>query len=201
MRHAWKISVGAALTGLLAWTGLASLEFRARMQATGGPLPTTAVVFTGQFDRIEAGLALRAQGRIERLFISGVNPPAGLRPERFAAQFGLSAALRNDLATGRIVLATRAQSTLGNALETACWLHAMPGTDHLLLITSRAHMPRASLALERALPGVAVARLPVAGDVPETALPWAELRKFGLTWWVTWLPPLAWPAKPLDTCP
>jgi hypothetical protein len=60
--------------------------------------------------------------QVEMLFIAGVNKRAGIRPEGFAEQFSLSPALRDALAQARIILASDADTTLENAIETACWL-------------------------------------------------------------------------------
>lgn len=120
------------------------------------PAPATGVVFTGQFERIETGLSLLSQGRISGVFISGVNSDAGTSRGRFPAQFQLDDSQRAALSAGQIVLGTRAESTLENALETVCWLQRQPprqeGADTLVLITARGHMPRASRALEAMLP-------------------------------------------------
>lgn len=48
---------------------------------------SAAVVFTGQFERIDVALQMLDQGTIQRLFISGLNPGAGLFPASFVAQF------------------------------------------------------------------------------------------------------------------
>ena len=69
------------------------------------------------------------------------------------------------MAEGRIVLATDPNTTLQNAAESTRWLADHPDIRRVLRITSRSHMPRASLALERALKSssivVEVVRYPV----------------------------------------
>ncbi len=136
----------------------------------GEGLPANAVVFTGQFDRVRAGLEILRQGRVEALFISGVNRGAGIEKEGFASQFSLDPNLEQALKSGRLALGERAQNTLQNAAETACWYKARGLSGPLLLITSCLHMPRASLALERSLPEVDIARLCIAsGTKRETA--------------------------------
>ena len=127
------------------------------------------MVFTGQFDRVFAGLKLLREGRVERLFISGVNPGAGIQKERFATQFSLDADLRQALASGRLALGEQAQNTLENGAETACWRQERSLSGPLLLITSCLHMPRASLALERSLPEVTVVRLCLGGATKAVA--------------------------------
>ncbi len=168
------------LRGTTAWLGIllvtsllvvaTVLDFARRMETTiaagVSPLagmPAAAVVFTGQFDRIHAGLGLLREGRVDRLFISGVNPGAGIRIESFADQFGLDGGLRAALVAGRIVLGPHAQNTGENAAETACWVAGLGLSGPILLVTAAAHMPRASAALERALPDRRVERLSVPG--------------------------------------
>ncbi len=148
-----------------------------------GALPHVAIVFTGQFERTHAGLDLLRQGQIEQLFISGVNPGAGMRIERFADEFGLDARLRSALEAGRINLGPRAQSTSQNALETACWLRARHLSGPILLITSQAHMPRASLALEWAVGGQGVERWSLRSEraPPSLEIIASEFLKFVVT--------------------
>jgi uncharacterized SAM-binding protein YcdF (DUF218 family) len=157
----------ASVTGFIALT---ALDFAQRITASvpgGDAMPETAVVFTGQFHRIHAGLALLREGRVERLFVSGVNPSAGIRIDGFADQFSLHAYLPQALDTGQLALGPLARNTSQNAAESACWVRARGLSGPILLITSRRHMPRASLALERALPGVAVIRM----SIDEVATP------------------------------
>jgi uncharacterized SAM-binding protein YcdF (DUF218 family) len=139
----------------------AGVEFTRRMEPSplAEGLPKNAVVFTGQFDRVFAGLEILRQGRIKNLFISGVNRGAGIEKERFAGQFSLDANLKQALASGRLDLGEQAQNTLENAAETTCWYNKRGLSGPLLLITSCLHMPRSSLALERSLPAVDVVRM------------------------------------------
>jgi hypothetical protein len=63
---------------------------------------SAAVVFTGQFDRVDEGLRLADAGAVPRLYISGVNGNAGLDPAHFVEQF----AIRNpDIADLRRLVA------------------------------------------------------------------------------------------------
>lgn len=178
------------------------MSFALRTGSTVGKpsLPDTAVVFSGQFDRVEKGLALLEEGSVRRLFISGVNRGAGMKPENFVRQFNLSTVLEDYLKAGRITLAAEAQDTIENALETSCWLGEYPRTERVLLITSQLHMPRASLALRRAS-GVRVERL-VTGTVALNAsdLVTAEFWKYVGTLFVTLLPTQMWPARRGFSC-
>lgn len=195
------VAAGAAIAFVLA--GLNGLS--SRLWAAGGagssprPLPRTAIVFTGQFDRIRLGLRLLEDRAIDRLFISGVNRGAGLDPDRFKAQFGLSPQLIEDMKSGHLVLATGANTTWENAAEAACWLARHPDIREVVLVTSRRHMARASLALEAALPGgitvTGLASDPDAAEEPQAAS-LVEHAKLIATWIGARLPWAAWSAAP-----
>jgi uncharacterized SAM-binding protein YcdF (DUF218 family) len=154
---------GAVAAGLVAVT-IADFARRMESSPAADRLPHNAVVFTGQFERVHAGLLVLHEGRVERLLISGANPGAGIWPDRFVAQFKLDATLRDALAAGDLVLGIEAENTFQNAKETAGWYRARGLSGPLLLITSRRHMPRASLALERALAGRKVYRMSISDD-------------------------------------
>ncbi|MEW5423399.1 YdcF family protein [Amorphus sp. 3PC139-8] len=158
---------------------------------------------TGQFDRVQYGLQLMADGAIDELFISGVNKGAGMTSATFADQFHLSPQLRADEQAGRIVLAPDANTTLENAVETACWLEANSDIDRIALITSDCHMPRASLAMARAVPWrVTVERLdvphPAGGDARSCSI--TDFVKFAATWAITLLPDRFWSRDVIQTC-
>jgi uncharacterized SAM-binding protein YcdF (DUF218 family) len=128
-----------------------------------------AVVFTGQFDRVDVGLRLADVGAVPRLYISGVNGNAGLDPAHFVEQFST----RNpDIADLRRLVACcvewgeRADNTFQNAQDTKCWVDRRDLTGPLLLITSRQHMARARAALSGALPDRAIVPYPVEDGLP-----------------------------------
>lgn len=202
MRMIWYILGAVGLLACIFGGMFADFAVRSRPTDDRRALPPALVVFTGQFDRIERGLELLAAGQARSLFISGVNPKAGLKVERFADQFALTAEQENWLTTGRLTLAPHANTTLENALEAACWLELLSDTQSVTLITSQRHMARASLALERATKPVHVIR--VASDPPETHLaPWnnlIEARKFAITWGLTLLPRHFWPVNTPENC-
>jgi len=180
------------------------LDFTRRTEghAPSDGFARTAIVFTGQFDRIYMGLDLIAAGRADRLFITGANPKAGVHVGNFVEQFRLTPTQAEALASGRIVLAEDAHTTLENALETACWLDRQPEIEAVTLITSRRHMARASLALTRAISPVSVARL--ASDPSQSAVSGrtriTEFRDFLATWAATLLPRAFWPANRPALC-
>jgi len=135
---------------------------------------------------------------------SGVNGGAGITPQNFADQFRVSSTARAALNSGQIILAPDANTTIENALETACWLHNQPGVHDIVLITGLSHMPRASWALESALAGsVSVRRLspdiPRAGDARSRANMY-ELLKFGVTVLLTLMPRHLWPGVRPNSC-
>lgn len=180
------------------------LDFLIRLvPAPISPSPRAAIVFTGQFDRIELGIRLFAEHKIDWLFISGANPGAGLRRATFARQFALSPELTAALNEGRIVLGEDAEYTVANAIEARCWLRRHPAIETVTLITSRLHMPRASLAFERALPaGLRVAR--IFSDTQAVgvrdALGSGEFRKFVSTWFFSLLPTSLWTRTRTEFC-
>lgn len=186
---------GVAVAAASLASGFAAL-FLLDLQGHLRPAPDgmhsrVAVVFTGDQDRITLGLDLLARDRIDQLFVSGVD-------RRGLQDLARSAA---SLPPGKIVRHGDAGDTLENALETGCWLRAAaPAASSVLLITSRSHLPRAALALERALPGgVRVERLhpPGVTDWPPLSV---EFVKFAATWVLTLAPPRYWSDRSLDVC-
>lgn len=132
---------------------LAVGDFARRAQSTFIPsaVHRPGGVFTGQFSRVRAGLDLLERGFVSPLLISGTNPGAGISVTGFADQFELSPALRTALAAGTLVLGAAANNTFENAEEARHWLNTLASDQPVVLITSRFHMPRASLALEQVL--------------------------------------------------
>jgi hypothetical protein len=181
------------------------VDFLRRATPLGTPLSgrEVAVVFTGQFNRVELGLLHMEHREVSMLFISGVNSGAGIQPDGFAAQFGLSVTLQAAVTDGRIILASDASTTLENAIETACWLEMQDEDRPVVLITNRFHMPRASLALERATSQP----IHILRTFPELVLPaseatfsWRELLKFAATWGITLFPTHVWPSQISPDC-
>ena len=112
------------------------------------------VVLTGGSDRVTTGLTLLERGLGRRLFISGVGQGtpradllerAGRTPDAFACC---------------LTLGRGADSTHGNARETAAWMRA----EHLKtlrLVTAQYHMPRSLLVFRREMPDVTIVPHPV----------------------------------------
>ena len=117
---------------------------------------SAAVVFTGAFERVDAGLQLVNAGAVPRLYVSGLNANAGLLPARFVSHFSERnpniADLRR-LVECCVEWGELADNTFQNARDTKCWADRRGLTGPLLLITSRRHMARAMTALSGVLPG------------------------------------------------
>ncbi|ARN81848.1 YdcF family protein [Methylocystis bryophila] len=129
-----------------------------------------AIVFTGDFARIDEALALLAKGRVHRVFISGVNGGAGLDKQSFVAQFAQrnpKLASLDRLVACCVEMGEAAENTIQNALETQCWLKDRAVSGPLLLITSRTHMARALALLARAAPNHALIAYPVEDGLSE----------------------------------
>ena len=130
---------------------------------------TAAVVFTGQFERVDVGLRLVDAGAVRRLYISGVNGGAGMDPAHFVEQFSIRNPDIADLP--RLVACCvewgeRADNTFQNAQDTKCWAERRGLTGPLLLITSRQTMARAMAALSGALPDREIIPYPVEDESP-----------------------------------
>ena len=168
-RFAARILLGLALVGVTldffafdSFSVLSDAEVRRA---------SAAVVFTGAFERVDAGLQLLDAGVIPRLYVSGVNANAGIPPARFVSQFSVrnpSIADLPRLVECCVEWGERADNTIQNAWDTKCWAERRGVSGPLLLITSRRHMARAMAALSGALPGRALIPYPV-DDAPPSA--------------------------------
>lgn len=157
VRFALTAASVALLVGGFAWNvGFAQFNSAARHEGSAPGEADGIVVLTGGADRIDAGLRLLADGRAPLLLVSGVARGADLVD--LARRVPLNAAQAS-----RITLGHEAQSTSGNAAETARWARAHD-VRRLIVVTAGYHMPRAVLELRRALPGVAL--YPVAVQSP-----------------------------------
>ncbi len=153
------------LASLLAWS--VGLAWYIRLaDAPAGPLPLAdgIVALTGGAERVETALQLLARGQAPLLLLSGIGGGAML-PD--LDNGGIDAP---NLA-GRITLGRLAQSTRGNAVETAAWARR-ERIASLIVVTAAYHMPRALLELHRALPEVTLYPLPVR---PEGFSGWRRL--------------------------
>lgn len=165
--------------------------------------PKLVVVFSGQYNRIEYARDLFEAGKVDRLFISGVNGPAGLDPKTLAKKFKFSPEMLASLNSELIAYGEDANNTLENAIETRCWMDKQPDRPReILLITTDRHMPRASLLLERSLgPSVKVHRAVTIDELsPSGENRLEEFFKFAGSWLYTLQPRRFWSDKAFDTC-
>jgi len=121
-------------------------------------IPPTAdgiVVWTGKGGgRLQAGVDLLQTERGERLLISGVHENNGV------AQISEVTGLTSEFATCCLDLDYAAKDTFGNARETASWALALD-YDHIILVTSAYHMPRAKVEIAAAAGRIRITPYPV----------------------------------------
>jgi uncharacterized SAM-binding protein YcdF (DUF218 family) len=155
----WRWLLGLVLAGLAAlalWGG--GLVWFAGQMPTEVAAPQrhtdAIVVLTGGSGRVGRGLQLLAEGRGDKLFVSGVHKGVDVAellrvsqraPERLACCVALGHA---------------AETTEGNAVETAEWMAAQ-GYRSLRLVTAAYHMPRSLLEFRRRMPEVEIVPHPV----------------------------------------
>jgi len=113
------------------------------------------VVWTGKGgDRLTAGGDLLNRGIGERLLISGVNK--ALSQEDVLKLLKVSA----EKGACCVDLDYKAQDTIGNARETQHWINSL-GYEHIILVTSDYHMPRASSEIRSRVDRVRITPYPV----------------------------------------
>ncbi|MBL4616341.1 MAG: YdcF family protein [Robiginitomaculum sp.] len=113
------------------------------------------VVLTGgSGERIKYAGSLLQQKKAKRLLITGVNPNVSSNFLRKLA--GLSKANFNCC----IDIDNKAKNTVGNARQISLWANAQ-NYDHLLIVTSSYHIPRAWLILRAEMPDTRLALAPV----------------------------------------
>lgn len=153
---AGAVATGAAVVLALLWLG--GLVWFAEDIPSKVDDPDSAtdaiVVLTGGSERVDAGLALLAAGRAKKLFVSGVS-----RGVEVSELLRVARPVPAELECC-IVLGHEADSTLGNAAETAAWMAAQ-GYRSLRLVTAAYHMPRSLAEFRHAMPGVAIVPNPV----------------------------------------
>ncbi len=148
----------ACAAGFVWFVHLADSRAQAPVHADG------IVAFTGGPERVETALRLLADGRADRLLLSGIGGGAEL--SELAHRAGVDPL---PLAP-RVTIDRNAATTKGNALATADWAHSN-NIRSLLVVTAAYHMPRALTELTRTLPGVALHPLPVAPPDRSTESP------------------------------
>ena len=160
MRRSARALIGlAALLAVFwlagfAWFVLGPAQLGARPTAVASGRADGIVVLTGGADRIATGLRLLQRGQARVMLISGVGHGADLGA--LLRGTGIDPAPLAD----RITLGREATSTTGNADETADWVAAQH-LRSLLVVTASYHMQRAMTELQRSLPDVVLAPVPV----------------------------------------
>lgn len=161
------LAVALAVPPLLAFAGFVLFLASLPRGPTAPPPPGAGiVVLTGGAGRVAEGLRLLQADPAARLLVSGVHQAAAL------ADLDRPQGLDPAALAPRITLGRRAASTRGNAEEAAEWARAQ-GLTTLVVVTAGYHMPRALLALRRALPEARLIAHPV------TPAPFREAR-----WWL-----------------
>lgn len=157
-RRAVAIVGVGAITIVLAW--LAGFAWFLHLVGRPAQLPPHAdgiVAFTGGPDRVETALRLLAEGRADKLLLSGIGGGAEL------SELARLADIDPLPIAARVTLGRNATTTRGNAIETAAWVRA-DAIHSLLVVTAAYHMPRALAELSRSAPAVDLYLVPVAGS-------------------------------------
>ena len=151
-----RIILGVLLGLALLW-GVGFIWFAATLP-DGAAAPDTRtdgiVVLTGGADRVETGLRLLSAGRAQKLFVSGVYPGVDV------AQLLRVSRLPAGQLECCIVLGYVADTTKGNARETANWMR-QNGYRSVRIVTASYHMPRSLLEFRTAMPDAVLVPHPV----------------------------------------
>jgi uncharacterized SAM-binding protein YcdF (DUF218 family) len=164
-RRGWSVRlVHLALGALTLWL-IGLLGFIAVIPGPTGKFDTASrtdaiIVLTGGGDRLAEGFRLLDRGLSQRLLISGVAPGVTLPHliDRLGDQRP-SVPSAEALACC-VTLGYQAESTVGNADESAEWLRRN-GATSVRLVTANYHMLRSLLEFRRKVPGLAVVPNPV----------------------------------------
>lgn len=146
-RRALRVGLLAVAVVFLLWS-VGFYRFAAMIPDRAPPPETVTdaiVVLTGGVGRIGAGLSLLERGAGKKLFVSGVYRGVDVQ--------ALLRAVRRSPANVEccITLGYAADSTRGNAEETAAWIRR-EGHKSLRLVTASYHMPRSLYEFHRLLP-------------------------------------------------
>ncbi len=147
-RRLLRVVLAILLVPFLAWSaGLVWFVHATFTPCESPPRTDGIVVLTGGAGRIETALQLLAQDQARLLLVSGVSRNTAL------AELAYLAGIAPEPLAARITLGRDAQTTQGNAAETAIWVQAND-LHSLIVVTAAYHMPRAMTELGRALPSV-----------------------------------------------
>ncbi|HEX3066142.1 MAG TPA: YdcF family protein [Candidatus Polarisedimenticolia bacterium] len=148
----------------IAWVGGLVLFIARLPEAVEQPEQHTdaIVVPTGGSERLQEGIRLLIHGAAGKLFVSGVN--VDTKTADLVTSLPADAEKpQASLVDCCIVIGHAADSTMGNAAETAAWMKAQ-GFHSLRLVTADYHMPRSLLEFRRAMPGAEILINPVFPD-------------------------------------
>lgn len=158
VRARWRCRVlRACLLAMgVAWgMGLAWFVRDAMRPPASPPHADGIVALTGGQGRIEESLRLLAEGNADLLLISGVDVHATLGDFLYRLPQPVPPTLWTRTTLGR-----RATSTLGNADETAGWVHDN-NIHSLIVVTAGYHIRRAMLEMARTIPNVRLYAYPI----------------------------------------
>ncbi|WP_407920794.1 YdcF family protein [Allorhizobium terrae] len=124
------------------------------MRAPEHPKADAIVVLTGGYQRIDQAVDLLRKGSGQRLLISGVHPTTTSKQIRTMTQSSY------DLFACCVDMGYQAIDTIGNANETAQWVHDK-GYSSVLVVTSNYHMQRSLMELRRTAPNTQFIPYPV----------------------------------------
>jgi uncharacterized SAM-binding protein YcdF (DUF218 family) len=154
-------AVGMATAAGLWLAGFALFLLAARSTPSDAPPHVDGIVaLTGAPGRVDAALRLLADGRADRLLISGVAAGASLEDIAHEAP---ALGTQSQPWSPRVTLGHVATNTQGNAREAAAWAQAHD-LRSLLVVTSDWHLPRAMAELARAMPDRQLYAMPVASE-------------------------------------
>jgi uncharacterized SAM-binding protein YcdF (DUF218 family) len=159
-RRVWRLAGVLLLAVMVGW-GAGLVWYIRLVDRPAQPMPVAdglmadgIVALTGGAERVETALRLLAQGRAEKLLLSGIGGRAEF--SEFAARAGVEGSRLEQ----RVTLGRDAHSTHGNAIETAAWVRR-EGIRSLIVVTAAYHMPRALIEFHAAMPDVVFYPLPV----------------------------------------
>jgi uncharacterized SAM-binding protein YcdF (DUF218 family) len=160
VNHGWRFRLAlrmvVCLAGISLLVGFVDFAEDARdAEPPANPRAEGIVVLTGGTARIDGALQLLAEGRANRLLISGVNPMV----TRQALASTVSDGLRRVLDCC-VDLDRQAHDTIGNAAETREWADQR-GFSSLIVVTSDYHMRRSMAELAFAMPDKRLIAFPV----------------------------------------
>jgi uncharacterized SAM-binding protein YcdF (DUF218 family) len=117
------------------------------------------IVLTGGNERIAEGVRLLADGRADKLLISGVNKKSEFS-DLISVQGVDDLLAVGATLTKKISLGRKAVNTVGNAAETKEWAEKN-GVQSIILVTANYHMPRSLVEFRKMMPDSEITPYPV----------------------------------------